>query len=62
MKNFALIIIAVVGTSVATYAQDGTKQTEPAKIEIKKRPLKTTVKKTDKKKEVPAKREVPAKK
>ena len=29
MKNLALILIAVLGTSVAVFAQDGTKKVEP---------------------------------
>lgn len=38
MKNLALILIAVVGTSLATYAQDGTKKQEPKKrTETKKK-------------------------
>jgi hypothetical protein len=38
MKNLALILMAVVGTSVAAYAQDGTKKQEPKKkTEIKKK-------------------------
>ncbi len=57
MKNLALIIVVLVGTSLVTVAQDGTKkQTEPAKVEIKKRPLKTTPVKKDVKKEAPAKK------
>lgn len=52
MKNLALIIIAVLGTSVASYAQDGTKQTDQKKIETKK-PARRIVKSVDKKKEVP---------
>lgn len=31
MKNLALILIAVVGTSVAVYAQDGTKKKQEPK-------------------------------
>nr|WP_294861158.1 hypothetical protein [uncultured Fluviicola sp.] len=39
MKNLALIIIAVIGTSVASYAQDGKKKQEPKKkSEVKKAP------------------------
>jgi hypothetical protein len=39
MKNLALILIAVLGASVASYAQDGTKKQEPKnkkKSEMKK--------------------------
>jgi hypothetical protein len=38
MKNLALILIAFIGTSVAAYAQDGTKKQEPKKkrSEVKK--------------------------
>ncbi|WP_430405820.1 hypothetical protein [Fluviicola sp.] len=53
MKNLALIIIAVIGTSVASYAQDGKKQEPTKKIETKK-PTKRIVKSLDKKKEIPA--------
>ncbi len=57
MKNLALIIAVFAATSFVTVAQDGTKkQTEPAKIELKKRPLKTTPVKKDVKKEAPAKK------
>ena len=38
MKNLVLILIAVLGTAVASYAQDGTKKTEPnKKSETKKK-------------------------
>lgn len=57
MKNLALIIIAVIGTSVASYAQDGTKVTTQKKVETKK-PTKRIVKSVDKKKEVPAEKKV----
>lgn len=53
MKNLALIIIAVLGTSVASHAQDGAKQKDQKKIETKK-PTRRIVKSVDKKKEVPA--------
>lgn len=37
MKNLAFILIAVIGTSAAAYAQDGTKKQEPKKrTEVKK--------------------------
>lgn len=42
MKNFALILIAVLGASLASYAQDGTKKQEPKnkkKSEVKKTPV-----------------------
>lgn len=56
MKNLAIIIIAVLGTSVAVYAQDGTKKQEPDK-KVKKETIVTDSKKVSvpaKKKEVPA--------
>lgn len=57
MKNLALIIVVLVGTSLVTVAQDGTKkQTEPTKVEVKKRPMNTTPVKKDVKKEVPTKK------
>jgi hypothetical protein len=31
MKNLGLILIAVIGTSVAAFAQDGSKKAEPKK-------------------------------
>lgn len=36
MKNLALILIALMGTAVASHAQDGTKKAEPKKAETKK--------------------------
>lgn len=56
MKNLAIIIIAVLGTSVAASAQDGTKKAEPSK-KVKKETIVTDSKKVSipaKKKEVPA--------
>lgn len=52
MKNLAIIIIAVLGTSVAVYAQDGTKKQEPKKTE-RRTPAKKQIS-VEKKKEVPA--------
>lgn len=40
MKNFALILVAVLGASLASYAQDGTKKQEPKnkkRSEVKKK-------------------------
>lgn len=56
MKNLAIIIIAVLGTSVAVFAQDGTKKQEPSK-KVNKETIATDSKKVSipaKKKEVPA--------
>lgn len=36
MKNVAVILIALMGTAVVSYAQDGTKQTAPKKVEAQK--------------------------
>ncbi len=52
MKNLAIITIAVLGTSVAVFAQDGTKKQEPKKTE-RRTPAKKQIS-VEKKKEVPA--------
>ena len=52
MKSVSLIVIALLGISLGTYAQDGKKQ-EPKKIETKK-PVKKVRPAVAKKKEVPA--------
>lgn len=57
MKHLALIIVAVLGTSVAVFAQDGTKKQEPKKIESKKLEQRTPARKqvsVQKKTEIPA--------
>jgi hypothetical protein len=51
MKNVGLILIAVIGTSLASFAQDGTKKTEP-----KKKAKKETVAVDSKKINAPAKK------
>lgn len=52
MKNLAIIVIAVLGTSVAVFAQDGTKKEEPKKT-VRRAPAKKQVS-VEKKIEVPA--------
>lgn len=52
MKNVSLIVIALLGLSLSTYAQDGTKKQEPNKTERRK-PVKKEIS-IEKKKEVPA--------
>lgn len=54
MKNVSLIVVALLGISLGTYAQDVKKQ-EPTKIE-KKKPVKKVRPAVAKKKEVPAKK------
>lgn len=57
MKNLAIIILAVLCTSTAVFAQDGTKKAEPSK-KVKKETVATDSKRVrpaaPKKKEVPA--------
>ena len=52
MKNLAIIIIAVLGTSVAVFAQDGTKKQAPKKTE-RRTPAKKQIS-VQKKTEIPA--------
>lgn len=52
MKNGSLIVIALLGISLGTYAQDGTKKQEPNKTERRK-PVRKEIS-VEKKKEVPA--------
>lgn len=54
MKKLAVILIALMGTAVVSYAQDGKKQTEPKKADTKNvtsEKKKVVVKKTEPKKE-----------
>lgn len=52
MKNVLLIVVALLGLSLSTYAQDGTKQ-NPNKV-VAKKPTKKVRPAVAKKKEVPA--------
>ncbi|WP_343635806.1 hypothetical protein [Fluviicola sp.] len=52
MKNVSLIVIALLGLSLSTYAQDGTKQENPNKV-VAKKPVKKVRPAVGKKKDVP---------
>jgi hypothetical protein len=52
MKNVSLIVIALLGLSLGTYAQDGTKKQDPNKV-VAKKPVKKVRPVVTKKKEVP---------
>lgn len=58
MKKVVLILIAFMGVTALSYAQDGTKQTQPTKIEPKvpKKPVRKMIKSEEKKKEEPIKK------
>ncbi|WP_343748350.1 hypothetical protein [Fluviicola sp.] len=58
MKKLVLILIAFMGVTVLSYAQDGKKQTEPKKIEpkVQQKPIRKMIKSEEKKKEEPIKK------
>lgn len=59
MKKLVLILIAFMGVTMLSYAQDGTKQTQPTKIEpkVEKKPIRKAIRTTEeKKKEEPIKK------
>ncbi|AEA43192.1 hypothetical protein [Fluviicola taffensis] len=57
MKNLVLILFVAGVTPITTYAQDRNEQTEPVKVETKKKPAKISpAKKEEKKKEQPIKK------
>ncbi|MDR0803335.1 hypothetical protein [Fluviicola sp.] len=58
MKKLVMILIAFMGVTGLSYAQDGTKQTQPTKIEpkVQKKPVRKMIRTEEKKKEEPIKK------